>query len=278
LLRPASAFTQGFEAPYFVAYDHHMQEVDNLEVSTNPVLGTAHDLKTFWGNWTEFEYGARKWWTTSFYLDWQHTQGEGSLFTGVRFENRFRPFLEEHRINPVLYVEYEHLNGGEKTIKEVVGFEGKEDLRIPNRLAEKERDHELETRLILSSQIGEWNLAENMIAGLDLIGHQWEFGYAAGLSRPLAPATGRRCSLCRERFVGGLEAYGGLGIWGTFTLHGTSHYIAPVIAWNLPTETTIRFSPGWGLTSNSVGNLFRFSVSQEVDDFGRRMGRIFRRH
>ena len=50
----------------------------------------------------------------SLYLDWQHTKHEGSLFTGFRFENRFRPFLEEHRINPVFYVEYEHVNGADK--------------------------------------------------------------------------------------------------------------------------------------------------------------------
>src|SRR5262249_26792068 len=77
--------------PYFVVYDHYMEELDALEIGTSPVLGRAHGINTFLGVLTEFEYGARKWWTTELYIDWQHTRHEGSLFTGFRFENRFRP-------------------------------------------------------------------------------------------------------------------------------------------------------------------------------------------
>ena len=102
--------------PYFVAYDHYMEEPGALEIGTSPVLGRAHGLNTFLGALNEFEYGARRWWTTEFYIDWQHTRHEGSLFTGFRFENRFRPFLEPHRINPILYVEYAHINGADKTL------------------------------------------------------------------------------------------------------------------------------------------------------------------
>ncbi len=261
--------------PYFVTYDHYMEELDTLEIGTSAAVGQAHDLNTFLGDWNEFEYGARRWWTTELYIDWQHTRHEGSLFTGFRFENRFRPFLEPHLINPVLYVEYEHLNGGDKVLKEIVGFDSKEDLKAANDETRHEREHEIETKLILSSQIGEWNLAENFIGVKNLHEGQWEFGYAVGLSRPLAPFTGNRCTFCAEKFAAGVELYGGLGTWDKFTLRGTSQYIAPLFLWTLPSETTIRISPGWGITDQSVGTLFRIGVAQEIDGIGHQIAKLF---
>src|SRR5262245_45436672 len=94
-LLPLSLFAQERrESPYFVTYDHYMEELDALELESSFVIGRSRGLNTFIGNLNEFEYGARKWWTTEFYLDWQHTRHEGNAFTGFRFENRFRPFLE----------------------------------------------------------------------------------------------------------------------------------------------------------------------------------------
>ena len=97
-----------------------------------------------------------------------------------------------------MYVEYEHLNGADKTLKEIVGFDGKADLEEPNSETREEREHEIETKLILSSDFGEWNLRENFIGVKNLHEGRWEFGYAAGLSRPLAAASGRSMHvLCR---------------------------------------------------------------------------------
>jgi hypothetical protein len=253
-----------------------MEELDSLEVSFNGTVGPPSGINPFVANWLEFEYGARHWWTTAFYVDWQHTKHEGSLFTGWRFENRFRPFLEEHWINPVLYVEYEHLNGADKTMKEVVGFDGIEDFRVPNSEARQELEHELDTKLILSSEVKGFNIAENIIGEKNLRGGKWKFGYALGVSRPLATTLSKtHCLFCRERFIAGLEMYGGVGVWGNITLQGTSHYLAPVIAWTVSSETTLRFSPGWGLTDDSLNHIYRFSVSHEIDDFGRRLGKLF---
>src|SRR5437868_2737222 len=107
----APAFAQEKPAvPYFVTYSHYMEEPDSLEIEISPAFGHADGIHSFAGVLNEFEYGATRWWTTEFYLDWQHTTHEGSVFTGYRFENRFRPFLEEHWINPVLYVEFEDVN------------------------------------------------------------------------------------------------------------------------------------------------------------------------
>ena len=263
--------------PYFVVYDHYMEEAGALEIESHSVVGSDPDINTFVGSLLSFEYGVRKWWTTEIYLDGQHTNHEGSFFTGFRFENRFRPFLESHRVNPVLYVEYDHLNGADKTLKEIVGFDGKEELSVPSREARQEREREIETKLILSSDIGQWNLAENFIGEKNLNEGRWEFGYAVGLSRPLGTNAGR-CTFCAARLVAGVELYGGLGTWGKFTFRGTSQYIAPVLLWNLPSETVIRVSPGWGFTDQSVGTLVRFGVSQEIDNFGRVLGKLFHKH
>jgi len=276
-LLSADVFGQDRVDRYFVTYDHYMEEPDTLEISWAPVLGRAGGINTFLGNLNEFEYGATKWWTSEFYLDWQHTRHEGSVFTGWRFENRFRPFLETRRVNPVLYVEYEHLNGADKTLKEIVGFDSKEDLAVPNSEARHEHEREIETKLILSSDIGQWNLAENFLGVKNVHGGQWEFGYAVGVSRPLKAPVGNRCTFCAEKFAAGLELYGGLGTWSKFTLRGTSQYVAPLLVWSLPSETTIRVSPGWGLTDQSVTTLFRFGVAQEIDGIGRKIGKIFRR-
>jgi hypothetical protein len=265
------------ETPYFVTYDHHMEEPGALEIEANAIRGKDQIINTFVGADTEFEYGIRRWWTTELYLDWQHTQHEGGLFTGFRIENRFLVFQEEHRINPVLYVEYEHLNGADKTLKEIVGFDNKEDLAVPNALARLEKEHEIETKLILSSDIGEWNLSENIIGTKNVHGQPWEFGYTVGLSRPLAARTGKKCSLCAESFVAGVELYGGLGTWDKVTVRGTSQYLAPVVGWDLPSETLIHVSPGWGLTDQSVGTLFRIGVTQEIDNFGSHLARLFHR-
>src|SRR5207248_4922202 len=57
-----------------------------------------------------------------------------------------------------------------------------------------------------------WNFTENTLAAKDLSNSPWEFGYALGASRPLAlKASAKRCTLCPQNFVAGVEMYGGLG-------------------------------------------------------------------
>src|SRR5262245_47625138 len=99
-----------------------MEEPGDLEITMEPLLGRGRDIRSFISLLTEFEYGTTRWWTTEFYIDWQHTFDDSSAFTGVRFENRFRPSMRSHRVNPVLYIEYEHLSEADKTLKEIVGF------------------------------------------------------------------------------------------------------------------------------------------------------------
>lgn len=278
LLALPSARPSRAEKPYFVTYNHHLEEPGNLEVSFNPVFGVPKAGSGFLGSWTEFEYGAKGWWTTEFYLDGQRTWRESTVFTGFRWENRFRVLMGEHRVNPVLYLEYENLNGADKTLKEVVGFDSGLDNAEPNSETRHEIKREIEAKLILSSEIKGWNISENFIAEKNLIAADpWEFGYALGVNRPLAlAASPRDCNFCRENFRAGVELYGGLGERHRFTLGGTSHYLAPVISWTLGNGTTLRLSPAFGLTPQSHRALIRVGVSHEFPHFGRTIGRMFR--
>ncbi len=260
------------ERPYFITYDHQLEEPGNLEVSVNPVLGIPENANNFLGSWIELEYGAKGWWTTEFYLEGQTTAHDSTVFTGFRWENRFRPLFNEHWINPVLYVEYEDLNGADKTLREVVGFDSRDDFHDTNASLRANRKHELETKLILSSNYRGWNISENFIAEKNLTGGAWEFGYAAGTSRPLRlAASPAYCRFCRENFQTGIELYGGLGTRHDFTLNGTSHYAAPILAWSPGGGIALRISPTFGLNHNSIPYLMRFGVSYEIPRIDRRI-------
>jgi hypothetical protein len=258
------------EGPFLITYTHQMEEPGNLELATKNVFGRPVDGHGFLGHATELEYGIRAWWTTELYLDAQGTRGEATIFTGYRWENRFRVLPHEHWINPVLYVEFENINGADKTLLEVVNHDGKDDLTEPGDEGRAEKKREIEAKLILSSHVKGWTIAENFIAEKNVRHEPFEFGYAVGVSRPLAlAARPERCNFCPENFQAGVEIYGGLGTHDDFGVHGTSQYVAPTVAWTLANGTTFRISPGFGVTGTSAGFLLRFGVSYEIAQFGR---------
>lgn len=265
------------ESPYIVTYDHYLEEPGSLEVEYFSTFGTQRAGNDFHAFWAEFEYGARAWWTTELYFDGQTTFDDSTIFTGFRWENRFRLLQQEHFINPVLYIEYEQISGADKILKEVEGHDVESDSAVPNALARKQHNRELEFKLIFSKTLKGWNIAENTLAAKNLTGgNPWEFGYAIGASRPLAlKASVKRCNFCLENFIAGVEMYGGLGDRHSFGLHDTSHYLAPVVAWNLPSDWTLRVSPGFGLNDNSHRFLLRWGVSREFSGFGATIGRLF---
>jgi len=266
VLLGGAALASAQEMPYFITYTHHMEEPGSLEIEVNPVFGVPKGgARHFTASSLELEYGVNGWWTSELYLDGQKTGRDSALYTGWRFENRFRLLMKEHAVNPVLYVEYEDITGADRISKEVVGFDTFMDLLEPADEARHEKKREVEAKLILSSNRKGWNVAGNLIAEKNLNGSPIEFGYAAGVSRPFAlAASPDPCSLCPENFSLGLEMYGGLGEWRQVRLAGTSHYIAPAIAWNLPNGVTFKFSPSFGVNSNSNRALVRFGVSYEI--------------
>jgi hypothetical protein len=253
------------ERPYFVTYSHELEEPGNLEIEVMNAIGTPAAGSRFVGSSMEFEYGIKAWWTTEFYFDGQSTQNDSTIFTGIRWENRFRPLMREHWINPVLYVEYEN-TAADKTLREVVGHDGKADFLEPNGEARQETEREFEFKLILGSNFKGWNLSENIIAVKSIYNDPWEFGYALGASRPLALVAGAHpCTFCREKFAAGVEMYGGLGDRHSFGLNQTAQYLGPTLNWTAPNGTTISFSPQFGLNDYSIPRLYRFGISYEIN-------------
>jgi hypothetical protein len=142
-----------------------------------------------------------------------------------------------------------------------------------------EHGHELETKLILSSDWHDWNISENFVAAKNFSQSEGvEFGYSFGVSRPLATlASGAECRFCLENFVAGIEMYGGLGSTLDFGIHDTAHYIAPVVSWAVSNNSTLRFSPSFGLTDQSNRVLIRFGYAYEFQGFGAQIGKLFGR-
>jgi hypothetical protein len=257
------------EKPYFVTYSHDLEEPGNLDVETKTAFAQPGGSTHYGATALELEYGVRAWWTSELYLDGQATAQDSTIFTGFRIENRVRPLMRDHIVNPVLYVEYENTSGADKTILEVVGHDSQSDLAEPNGESRREHQHEAELKLILSSNVRDWNISENFISEKNLGHDPWEFGYAIGAARPLrGAAASRSCTFCADKFIAGAEAYGGLGNTAALTLRDTSHYIAPLIGWQLPKGLRVSFSPGFGLTSTSLARVYRVGVAYEFNQIG----------
>jgi hypothetical protein len=191
------------------------------------------------------------------------------VFTGFRFENRFRPLPREYWINPVLYVEYEDVSAADKSFLEITGNTSITTQQVNNAALRKEVERSIEGKLILSSNVKGWNLSENVIAEKALNeAESWEFGYALAAARPLALAGGgRACTICRQNFTAGAELFGGLGTRYTFGLKQTEQYAGPTVAFNAPHGLTLKFSPEFGLNDNSAAVLWRFGFSYEIQQF-----------
>jgi hypothetical protein len=264
------------EAPYFVTYDHHLEEPGNLEIETSTTSGIPRSgQQSFIAPYTEIEYGVTGRWTSELYLEGQATPGDSAVFTGWRIENRFRPLKREHGINPVLYLEYENVNEASRILKEIEGHS--EISSESNSQLAATRAHELEGKLILSSDVHDWNIAGNFLATKNFSASDgFEFGYALAVARPLARiASDKRCRFCRENFVAGLEMYGGLGSTLDLSMHETAHYVAPAIGWQISDNSSLRFSTAVGLTHVSNPVLLRFGYSYEIRGFGRKLTQVF---
>ena len=254
------------EPPYFVTYSSVLEEPGNLEIENQNIVAAPRNANRFFAPTLELEYGVTAWWTAEAYLQGQATQHDSTVFTGFRFESRFRPLPREYWINPVLYVEYENVNGADKSFLEVTGNSTITTLQVSNAALRKELERSIEGKLILSSNVKGWNISENMIAEKAVNESEpWEFGYALAVARPLAlKGQGRSCVFCRQNISAGAELFGGLGTRYSFGLKQTAQYAGPTVALNAPHGLTFKFSPEFGLNDNGAGVLWRFGVSYEI--------------
>jgi hypothetical protein len=269
LLAAMAATLHAQEKPYFVTYSHDMEEPGNLEIENQNITASPKNANTFFAPTLEFEYGVTPWWTTEAYVQGQTTANDSAVFTGVRFENRFRPLPREYWINPVLYVEYESVNTADKSFLEVTGHDSITKVQVPNAILRAEHEHSVEGKLILSGNGKGFNFAGNIIAEKDVNeASSWEFGYSLAASRPLAlAASSHACTFCRQNLSAGAELFGGLGERYSFGLKQTSQYAGPLLALNTPSGFTYRFGPEFGLNDNSAGVLWRFGVAYEIQQF-----------
>ena len=265
---PATSGAQQ-EPPYFVTYSSVLEEPGNLEIENQNIAAAPKNANSFFAPTVEFEYGTTAWWTTEAYLQGQTTQNDSTVFTGFRFENRFRPLPREYWINPVLYVEYEDVNNADKSFLEITGHDSITTVQVSNAALRKEVERSVETKLILSSNVKGFNISENIIAEKAVNeAESWEFGYALAAARPLALAgKSRDCAYCLQNFAAGAELFGGLGTRYNFGLKQTAQYAAPTVAFNAPHGLTFKFSPEFGLNDNSAGVLWRFGASYEIQQF-----------
>ena len=217
------------ENPYIVTYDHYLEEPGNLEIEYFSTFGTQRAANNFRAFWMEFEYGATAWWTTELYLDAQTTFGDSTVFTGVRWENRFRPLKYEHFINPVIYVEYEHKSAADKILKEVEGHDVESDYAPSNAVLRNQHGNEIETKLILSGTHKGWNFSENTLAAKNLSKHSMGIWICLGFESPpraqgfrktLFPVRAKFYCRCRDVWWLGRP----LQLWTSryFTLSGAS--------------------------------------------------------
>ena len=253
------------EKPYFVTYSTDLEEPGNLEIALKGLTASPKNANAFISPTIELEYGATAWWTTEVYLQGQATENDSTVFTGYRFENRFRPLPRQYWVTPVIYIEYENVSAADKSILEVTGHDGISTFQVNNGQTHGDIERSMEGKLILSSNFRGWNISENFIAEKNLSNEPWEFGYAVGAERPLVLAAGaRQCNFCLQNFDVGAELYGGLGTRSSFGLGQTSHYAGPTFGYRPPHGPTYSFSPQFGLNDNSIGTLWRFKISYEV--------------
>lgn len=177
---PALAGSGGFFTTYNSEIEKGEIELMFMNDFTAPSSFKREDdgIGNYLSHMIELEYAPFNRFATEFMVEWFEDLETGSKkFTGFRWENRYRLFKKHVPLNPMIYAEYEDLDPETRYKMEVSGW-----VRPPYEETGGEPDREriIETRLILSDDIGPVNLAFNWINETDLENGQTAFGYSAG--------------------------------------------------------------------------------------------------
>lgn len=259
---------------YFVTYSHHIHkgELEAMFMTdvTRPAERTQ-DVGNYTSQMLELEYAPTGRWSSELMLESFYDTSYGTgRFTGFRWENRWRVFSEENRgLNPVLYVEYEHLHASTRYKMEL---SGREDGRGEPEGLEGKPERILESRLVLSRDLGPYNVSFNWINETDLRRGAFgftDFGYALGAHRTFGGTHDHGEGHHESRAfwkpaAAGVELYGGLGnnraFGGRFSVQ--QHYLQPVVMFHLPRGVMFHVGAAIGLTPVS-DNLLRTAVGFE---------------
>lgn len=276
----AAAPAQAGSDIFFVTYTHEIEhgetEVMLMTDLTRPAE-RSDSMGTYASQMLELEHGITRQWAAELMLEgyYDATHGAGR-FTGFRVETRYRLFPEKNRgVNPTLYVECEHLHPATRYKMELSGRE--DGVGEPQAVNENAWERILETRLVLSRDLGPYNVAFNWINETDLRGGAsgfTDFGYAVGVRRALGEhvhgghepeaqgGDGAEKAGGWKPAAVGLEVYGGLGNSRAFggPFRAQQHYLQPVVAFHPGRTLMIHIGLAVGLTGPS-DLLLRTAVS-----------------
>ncbi|MBI3318175.1 MAG: hypothetical protein HYZ90_03385 [Candidatus Omnitrophica bacterium] len=106
-----------------------------------------------------------------------------------------------------------------------------------------QRSDAMELKLILSKDLGPWNVTGNLITERKINQHDpWAFEYTLGISRPVHPQVRL-----------GLEIKEGLGTTEDLGVRRKGHkfQLMPMVAWSPTPHSRVLFGPAFGLTRAS---------------------------
>lgn len=249
----------------FVTYNHHTAEKGEVEVNLLSDVSSGN-ASPYLAQLVEVEYGVTDRWTTALYIEGDKIEGEDYDLGSVRFENRIRLFdYGAVPLNPVLYVEYEHMRPAHSYQRAVTGRTDDEGTG-----GEEDTEHELETKLLLGEDIGDrLDVAFNWINEVNLDTGKWEFGYAMGLNYVLFESEGEgRHDISIKEVKLGLEVFGGLGDSEkglTLDAGVTKQYAGVNLKAELANGLEAGIGGAFGLTKEADDAILRLMIGYEFD-------------
>ncbi len=267
---------------YITTYDHHIMPGE-LELMIMNDFTAPSNIKrdkdghgNYFSQMLELEYAPTSQLAFEFMAEgFEDVENGEGKFTGFRYEARYKLFKDEVPLNPVAYVEYEDLHLKTRYKMEVSGWV---DPPYDEEGDQPDRERILESRLILSQDIGAWNIAFNWINESDLNSGVTAFGYSLGLlcrvpqflaqmgyGHPGHVHKKDSNAHLHQKFIEptafSFELFGALGDTKSFGLQPSrqEHYFQPSIMFHVGKNTMVNIGIGIGLTKAS-DNMVRTSL------------------
>ncbi|MBI4509479.1 MAG: hypothetical protein HY698_07565 [Deltaproteobacteria bacterium] len=265
----APTYAMAGNGPFFVLYDHRTHEPGEIEVMPMFDIASEPNGEMFLAYMVEVDLGLAERLQLDLMAEGHYAENEGYRATGFRIESRYRLF-DRVPLNPVFYVEYEDLDVRTRYQMEVSGrhpAEGEEEEEPSGR----PRERVLETRLILSDEVGPARLSFNWINESSLVDGITAFGYALGASMPLGRAKSEHAEHSEhgghDSHAGtrvGIELYGAFGDTESFGPDPDTreHYASVNLMRHFPSGWMVKIAGSVGLTEVSR-DLFRVGVGYE---------------
>lgn len=273
---------------YFTTYGHEVEKGETelmimLDHTSPSVPDREEGQRNFLSQMPKIGYNPTDKLEIEFMVEAFQEFGTGiSKFTGFRFETRYRLFKNEVFLNPTIYFEYEDLDPETRFKMETSGWVG--EGHGNGEEGKEGREKILESRFILSQNIGNWNIAFNWINETDARTGSTPFGYAAGAMYKLTPHYEHEasvyscpmhpdivseqqgaCSQCGMKLIGKgckknvvasrltMEFLGGIGGPEKIGIYPAKqeHYFQPGMMLHLPNGYMVSTAFAIGLTDSS---------------------------